>query len=214
MQTVAMNPGSLEPVTIEEVKTYARVASGSVEDDLIGTLIGSARAQCEEFARIAIAPREWRTSYRVPVYSGYGMGLGGSWHDPENVIKGLTVPRAPVISVDSLQWVLNKGPQFSQNVPEDEWVFDETSRRIHWVGDFDRPPENAKALLVTYQAGYPAEEVEEGDPQVCIAPDPIKTAVMIQAAHMYENRASEKKVMMPQQVVELLRGFWQSASVA
>lgn len=211
MQTVAMHPGSLEPVTLEEAKTYARVASGDLENDLIKTLIGSARAQCEEYARIAISPREWRTSYRVPTYSGYGMGLGGNWHDPENVVKGLTVPRTPVIEIKEFFWRTRDG---QQDIPQEAYRFDPETRRILWVEDFTKPPAKATSLVVVYDAGYPAEEVAEGEPTVCVAPDPLKTAVLIQTAHMYENRASEKKVMMPNQVVELLRGFWQSASVA
>lgn len=211
MQTTALNPGSLEPLTVDELKTYARVASGDIEDALIQTLIGSARAQCEEFARIAISPRQWQTSYRVPTYSGYGMGLGGNWHDPENVVKGLTVPRAPVQSVDVFEWRTHSG---LETVDPNVWVFDPSDLRIRWLERFELPPSEAFSLLVTYTAGYPPDNEDPQLATICVAPDPIKTAVMIQATHMYENRASENEVMMPKQVVELLRGFWRSASIA
>lgn len=209
MQTVALNPGSLEPVTVDEVKTYARVASGDLENALIATLIGSARKQCEEYARIAISPRGWVTSYRVPTYSGYGMGLGGNWHDPENVIKGVTIPRRPVQQVTAFYWKLQDG---REDIASDQYMYDEHTRKLNWVGDFVAPPAKAVSLVVEYDAGYPAEDADPAT--ICIAPDDLKTAIMIQATHMYENRASESKVMLPPQVVELLRGYWQSASIA
>lgn len=212
MQTVAMNPGSLEPVTVDEVKTYARVASGDIEDFLIQTLIGSARRQCEEYARIAISPREWCTSYRVPTYSGYGMGLGGNWHDPEKVVEGVTISRAPVIEITSFYWKLRDGTQ--RVITADEYLYDEQTRKLHWREKFNAPPTSAVSLVAVYTAGYPADNEDLEQATVCLAPDDIKTAVMIQATHMYENRASESKVMLPNQVVELLRGYWQSASIA
>lgn len=209
MQTRELNPGALEPVTLEEAKQYARVASQNLEDGLIRGLISAARRHCEEYARISISPRQWVTSYRAPTYRSLGMGLGGSWQDPEGVVRGMTIPRPPLVSLDALEWVTPTG-----KVAATDYVLDADARRVRWTKPFDQVmiPDNALSLTATYTAGYPAEDGET--PQVCIAPPEIHTAMLVMTAHLYENRASEKKIMMPYQVMELLRGHWQSASVA
>jgi uncharacterized phiE125 gp8 family phage protein len=46
-----------EPVTPAEVKAYAKIDTGSVDDTIIGYLITTARQQCEDFTGVSIIPR-------------------------------------------------------------------------------------------------------------------------------------------------------------
>jgi hypothetical protein len=207
MKTTALNPGSLEPVTVAELKDFARVASGDLEDALLATLISSSRRQCEEYARISISPRTWQTTYRLPVYVDLGMGLGGSWRDPENVIAGSRVPRGPVLSFTSFQWVLP-----GELVDVEGYTFNPYLQRIMWNTSWPGVESGAQALVATYEAGFaPVDDGGNPSTTLCDAPAEIKQAVMIVAAHHYEHRAEEKNLFMPVQAQELLRGWWHPA---
>lgn len=207
MRTQAITYGVLEPISVQDVKDYARIASGNLEDGLIQSLIGAARKQCEEFARMSISPREWRTTFRLPSYTRYGFGLGGSWHDPENVISGFTLPRGPILEFMELNWGTHTG-----TVAAKGYAYIESSQKVVWTEEYPHPPTGAVSLIASYKAGFAPNEAKH--PTMCLAPDDVRLAVTILASHLYENRAMEGQEIMPSRVQQLLRGWWSSISVA
>lgn len=209
MKTQNIADGTIEPVTLPEAKEYARVLTGALEDTVVMGMIRSARRAAEEFARISIVQRQWVTTYRAPKVISIGYGLGDSWHDPDGVVGGgLVLPRRPVVSLDSLKWRFRGGTE--ADAPAH--FFDIDDGKVHWAEPYTRADETWTALVATYTAGFAV--TGEGADQITQAPWEIKQAILVAVAHYYETRSLGKSTALPPSSRELLRGWWQSASVA
>jgi len=95
-----------EPVTLDDIKVYARIDS-SDEDALIATLISSAREAAEKHMRRALMTQTWRLTVDLPC-DGWGNALpAGTYNLPISVLSGdlpdeFDLPYAPLQSITSV----------------------------------------------------------------------------------------------------------------
>lgn len=211
MRTQPLTHGTLEPVTVAEAKAFARVQSGDIEDAKFAAMITAARRACEEYARFSIVQRQWTTVYRAPKFNSFGMGLGGSWIDPDNIVEYASVPRRPVVSIDSLEWRFYDYEPLVLTTTRD-YTYDPDDNKLFWKAGRLEVPKGVANLVVTYTAGFAPEEAQE--PTRTDAPDEIRMAVLQTVQHYYENREQATMNKIPAIARQHLHGWWQSASVS
>ncbi len=85
-----------EPVTLEEVKTYLRIVSDQ-EDDLLRTIISSARASVENITGRALLKQRWRMQLTPPYPPSFPLVKSKTGE----VI--VTLPFPPLLGVDSVK---------------------------------------------------------------------------------------------------------------
>lgn len=203
MRTVMLSPGTNEPVTVDEAKLYVRVTSGNLEDDLFTRLIAAARRNLEEFARISIVRRAWRTTINCPTYSSFGMGLPTTVRDLDRLRHGFRLPRRPAHEIIAVKYHDRSG----EVVPIDEsaFTFNVDAGYCYWKDGVMPIPQTGHVMTVEYSAGY-ANAAE--------TPQEIKMAILTCVADYYENRAQEKSEGVPAAAQYMMRGHWQSATMA
>jgi len=205
MRTRPLTNGTLEPVTLDELKPWMRISSGDIEDANLKTILAAARRACEEFGRMSISPRQWLTIYRVPRYSGNALVKTFTVTDPDNVTKRLTLRRRPAISVETIEFKTRDASEYATP----DHTLDLAEGTIVWHKDLYLADANLSSIQVTYTAGFPANA--ESEPTHCVADENVKLAVMETALHFYEDRGLDDTMSIPQKAMDLLRGYWQPA---
>jgi uncharacterized phiE125 gp8 family phage protein len=157
-------PPTAEPVTVEEAKAHLRL-EGNAEDSYVQTLIQAARQHVEETC--------WRglvTQTLEGVLSGF----------PDDALE---LPRGRLASVDSVTYVDTAG--VLQTLPSSEYQVDTTSEPGRLLPAYGRSWPSTRrqwdAVRVRYTVGWPVAEV----------PAPIRQAVLLLVANMYEHRTPE-----------------------
>lgn len=152
----------LEPATLQEVKTHARVVH-TQEDVYIESLIRSARDYAEMFTRRAIITQTW------------ALTLPGFPHF-------ITLPSPPLQSVSSIQYVDQDGN--TQTLSTDVYDVDTTVEPGRVVLKFNQSwpstRDDIAAVTVTYVAGYGLLRTD--------VPDSYRHAIKFLAAHWFELR--------------------------
>ena len=171
-----------EPVTLGELKAFARIDGGE-EDALLAGLLTAAIESAELYLRRALITQTLRLSLDLPASSNnwtpgyFEMPVGELYASLPGV---LTLWRGPVQSITSVVTYSNDNapstfdPSGYQLI-NDMLVLNPTA---YWPGNL----RYAGACDVTYVAGY-------GDTSTSV-PQPIKTAVLMTAAALYESRGS------------------------
>lgn len=153
---------TVEPATLQEVKTHARVTHAE-EDSYIETLISAARDYCETFTNRAVITQTWALT--LPGFP--------SW---------FCLQKAPLQSVSSIKYVDQDGA--TQTVSTDVYDVDTTvepGRVVLKTGQsWPSTGESIAAVTVTYVAGY-------GDARTDVPPS-FRLAVKILSAHWFELR--------------------------
>ncbi len=154
---------SVEPVTVSEFKTYARV-DGTDDDVLIESLVEAARDYAEEYQSRQLITATWTQTF-------------DAFPDEE-----ILLARSPAQSVSSITYVDTAGT--SQTWSSDYYDV-ETSGEVGRVqpayGEvFPTTRDQMEAVTVTFVAGY-------GDATTDV-PESTKTAIKILALHWYESR--------------------------
>src|SRR5262245_53830344 len=139
-----------EPVTLEEAKQYLKVEYPD-DDNLITSLIRSAREHCEKITRRSFISTTWTTNLdRFP----------GSWNfykpaypEQENLIF---LTKSPVQEVTSIDYIASDGS--SQTMESSAYVLDNISEPARISPSYGRTWPVARwqpsAVAVTYVAGY------------------------------------------------------------
>lgn len=171
-----------EPVTVSELKTHLRIDSAT-EDTYLGTLIQTAREDCEQFQNRSYITQTWELT------------LDG-W--PKFPIK---LPRPELVSVTSVKYYDTADTETTYSTDN---YFVDTSSEVGRIGlnyNITLPsttlrPQNA--VIIQYVAGYGgASDV----------PQRIKHAILMLAGHYYENRETVSLVdlkQIPMGVMSLL----------
>ena len=128
MQETLIQAATQEPVSLAMAKQYLRVTH-SLEDEIIGTMISSARKLCEDVCRISISPQRWKVTYRLPRLDGDAFGLTNRIVDPERIKDRCSLPRIPAVSVNGVSVLGRNGRSF--NLPT--YSFDPDTSSLAWT---------------------------------------------------------------------------------
>jgi len=179
---------ALEPVSVSEAKDYLRVDS-AVEDPVVASLILAARLHIEGALDIAMVTQSW------------SLFLDG-WPEDGRV----SIPLGPLKSVDSVK--VYDAEDTAQTVSPETYVVDLSALRPRLVRQagavWPTPGRAANGIEIALTAGY-------GDTTDKV-PQPIRQAVLMLAAHWYEQREPvvfEKPDELPHGVADLLKPYRQ-----
>ena len=155
---------SVEPITVSEVKTFARI-DGSDEDTLIGTFITAARQACEQFLRRAILEQTIRCKFDF-------------WPD-----YPIELPRPPVISITQVGTVDESGTVTVYDASSYYLITDDMVPRLA-IRQTSNVPQNSDrdyaGYIIDYKAGYGSTAAS--------VPEQIKTGLKLWTTDIYENR--------------------------
>lgn len=163
MSTNLDTPPDVEPVLLHDAKSWLRVELTD-DDDLIGSLIESARIRAESATGRAFISQTW--DLKLDAFS-----------------DSIPLPFPPVQSVASINYVDTDGANqsFTDFILTDckGIAYVEPAYGFTWPGTRDQ----RDAVTIQFIAGYGDSGME--------VPEPIKSAIKTMVADMYENRESE-----------------------
>jgi uncharacterized phiE125 gp8 family phage protein len=169
--TLAIAAPAAEPMTLAEAKTALGVhSSNATHDDLLTSLIGAARAWCENYTRRVFVPRA--LTMRMDCFPGV-----------------ILLPRPPFVALSALEYVDGDGA--TQAVGASLYQVDAyaSPARIALVHGATWPiPKIAElnAVTVTWQAGYAATVSPDADDLASGVPEAIKNAILLLTQHWYD----------------------------
>lgn len=198
-----ITPPASEPLTLAQIKTFCRIYE-TWEDDLVGSLLTTARAMVEEYlGRVLVTQTLLATFKLQPHYIpytgmagygpwgwGFGSGMGHGLFD-----GSLEIPRAPVQSLTSVTLRGHDGTNtvISNAAYNLDIELDPARFRILW----HEVQENFPTVILPIQhvqiefiAGYGGSEYNEA------IPNPILQAIYLLTNYLYERRGDE--VQMPE----------------
>jgi len=188
MPLVLTSAPALEPVSVSEAKDYLRVDT-AIEDPVVASLILAARLHIEGALDIAMVTQSWSLFLDC-------------WPEEGRV----SIPLGPLKSVDSMK--VYDADDAAQTVSPETYVVDLSSLRpclVRQAGTvWPRPGRAANGIEIALTAGY-----GEAPDKV---PQPIRQAVLMLAAHWYEQREPvvfEKPDELPHGVADLLKPYRQ-----
>jgi hypothetical protein len=223
MKVTALARGDIEAVPLSELKEFCRLSSGDIEDASLRRMLRSARTACENWARIAISPRAFRSTFDLPEWKN--SGLRRSLIDHDDVIEFVRL-RGPVISVEEVTLLSRLGikipaPPYGVFATENRLVWDRPQGEILATTGIDlisyRPDvmfdPNSFLLQVDYTAGYPdiTDTTKPDAEKLCDAPDDIVEAICLAVADVYENRGTNDTATtrsLPARSRALLKPYW------
>ncbi len=172
-------PPAAEPVSLVEIKAHCRVDI-SDDDALLGGLIVAARQHVESLTRRQLINATWRLS--LDAFPGVTRHVGG-W--PRSAAEGadIRLPRPRLQSVTSITYLDAAGAAQTLSPSSYTVSGDEEPGRIALAPGSDWPDTQAdriNAVQITYVSGYGADASS--------VPQALKQAVLLLAAHWYENR--------------------------
>jgi uncharacterized phiE125 gp8 family phage protein len=165
-------PPAEDVLTLAEVKAHLRVDDDD-EDDLIAGLIATATAQLDGRDGLlgrALATQTWRLTL-----DAFPCEIG--------------VPLPPLLAVDAITYLDADGAE--QTLPEDQYQViglggtDPVRIRPVYGQTWPSTRCQPEAVSVQFTAGYVDAEAS---PAELAVPDPIRTAMLLHVAHLYEHR--------------------------
>ena len=181
MPAILITPPAAEPILLAEAKAHLRVVHAE-EDQLISTLINSARRIVEARSGLLLIDQVW-TSFL------------DDWPD-SGVIE---LPLSPVSSIAS---VATYGEDdIAAAVDPAHYYADTASRppRLLLRGSrvWARPGRIANGIAITVTAGF--------GPAAADVPQPLRQAILILIAHWFEHRGTENPPPLPLTLDALIR---------
>ena len=196
MQNIAITTQPiLEPVTVTETKQFMRVDIAD-DDDLISDLIVTARQLCEEYTRrkfisttVTLSLDGFPSSENDVWWNGVRDGALSQFYGFARCIK---LPFAPVSSVAS---ITTYNPANTPAVLSSSAYRLDTGGNVMLNDDALWPTDlrNRDAVRIAYVAGYGAS--------ASLVPSPIKHAIKLTAAAMYDDRSC---VTLPAGAMQML----------
>jgi uncharacterized phiE125 gp8 family phage protein len=186
MASILLAGPELEPVTLAETKHFLRVEHDD-DDDVIGGLIGGARAHLEAQTRRALITQNWRVIRDV-------------W--PETGCVSL-LP-APVQTLDAARIYRADGTTLALGLGGFVLDTSEAPARVSFIHDMPTAPgRRAAGIEIDFTCGY-------GDTAASV-PEPLRLAIRLLATHWYENRGivatSGKVLVLPHTVAALIAPY-------
>ncbi len=180
-----VTPPAGEPVALAEARAFLRV-SGTEDDTMIGTFLSAARARVEEAAGRALMPQTWRMSADV---------------DEGKVRMGFRVfalKPAPYLSFVEARVALHDGT--SRVIGTQDVRIDADGGHV-WLRPGDLNGARMwRPIEIVWVAGYPSADA---------VPDPLKAAMLLLAAAMWERRDSvgAPVAALPEEVAGLIAPY-------
>lgn len=165
MSVTRIVPPAKLPVSVEEQKAFLRIAEDyTAEDAVVAACLASATAIAEQITGRALITQTWRATFDA---------------FPDSALE---LPRLPVQSIASLTYAGADGVAQTVDAADYALVRDDWRARIvrGYGVTWATPRAQYDAVTVTWVAGY-------GDDPADV-PEPLRTAIMMMAAHMFENR--------------------------
>ena len=195
-----ITPAIAEPVTLGEAKLWAKIDTTD-EDALCASLLTAAIEAAEQYTRRALINRTIKYTIDAPG-SYWAENLpDGVYNLPISVLSG-QLPESiklPVEPARSITNVVTYGTANAASVyASDNYFLDTGSSRLvlnetaFWPSDIRR----RAACEITYVAGYGATSAS--------VPAPIKTAILMHFAKMYDSRTA---CSMPESCEKLLMQY-------
>lgn len=187
MRTELVIGPAIEPVTLDEAKAQLRVNTTD-DDDYITSLIAVAREDCEMYVGRAFLPQTWDFIIDTfPVWGGFAnrwvrdQGAHSTVFFPGSVIVPIEIPRPPLISITSVQYINPNSGALVTLDPSLYKVATGTPGRIAPVfgQTWPVPRFEMDAVQIRFVAGY-------ASPSLLSAR--AKQAIKLLLAHYYENR--------------------------
>ena len=172
MQLTLTTAPTAEPITLAEAKAHLRVTHSN-DDTYINSLIAASRQTLEQIMNRVFISQTWTEYFDEFPVEGCAIELS----------------RPPLISITSIQYydesdVLQTWSNTKYTVDTDSYKGRVYPTRLESYPSARLYP---KSVIVTYVAGYQdsaASPVDLADN----VPEPIKQALLILIAHLYENR--------------------------
>jgi uncharacterized phiE125 gp8 family phage protein len=163
-----------KPVTIEELKAHCRI-DGSDEDAPLGIFLDSAIEFVSQRTGLALAPATYR-------------------NDSSDWWNCLFLCVAPVREITSISYLDENGASVAIDPNLYRWERTDEGAKIEFLSSFIRPSvaaERSDAVQVEFDAGFddPAA-TGSGDDPALVLPSRAKQAILLIAAHWYQNRES------------------------
>jgi uncharacterized phiE125 gp8 family phage protein len=181
-----------EPVTLTDAKAHCRI-DNDYDDTLLDTYVSSARILAEQYMNRALFTQQWQFNITTtppptatPLVPQSLLVFPLNW--PPLARAPLELPRAPLVSVDSVQW----GPIYNMQ-PADPADYDvnllvEPGYVAVKPQLLPRIPQTA--MSINYTAGW-----SDSDPAA--VPATLRHAIMILTAWFYECRGDVEMSAMP-----------------
>ena len=169
-----IDPPCCEPINLLELCVFLKLPTDYQEQELLKSLIKTARQAVEAFTARALIHQSWRFQSSLT----YGLALSDnvylSGHRSRG-LKGLELPRSPFIQ-------LMGKPKYVDNYGEHEisnYRLDAAGRvaKMHFG---HLPTDFYGTLQVDFIAGYGSKPED--------VPEPLRHGVLMMAADLYENR--------------------------
>jgi len=160
MRRTLISPPAVEPVLLDEAKAFLRLDHAH-EDDLIRALVAAARLTVEVETRSVLIEQVWRASFP-------------DWPDGP-----LALPVMPVIAVTRIRGLDAAGA--ASDLPLAGFDIDVTAGTVA-IRPGAGPFVPAASYEIDYRAGY--------GPTGADVPAGLRQAILMLAAHWYENRSA------------------------
>ena len=187
MMLVEVTHVSQAALPVDQFKEHLRLGTGFTDDNLQDGLL-------ENHLRAALAAIEARTG-KVLIARDFRWDVG-QWRD----LNGQVLPVSPVTDIASVLLIDSSGAE--QPVDPDRWFLEADQHRpaIRPIGGTLPAVPNGGAVRIQLTAGY-------GQDWADLPPD-LAQAVIILAAHYYQNRfAAHEHTGMPEVVRALIEGY-------
>ncbi len=185
-----------EPVSLEEAKSFLRI-DHDVENELINTLIQSARVSIESYTSRSLLRQKWMLTINC------GFALAKSDQKYLSGIKskgvaGIEFPRSPFIELTSLPaLIVNHDEKDIENFRVDE---SGSTAKIHFGDNTLVNSCTSGSIKLEFIAGYDSETL----------PAPLKQAVLLILSHLYNNRPAVNdnvSMLIDNSVVTLIKPY-------
>ena len=168
MRLQLVTPPTIQPVTVDELKTHC-VIDHSLDDDYLSDVLDTAREQVEADTGRALVEQTWQ--------------LLGSAFPAE-----INVPKPPLVAVSSITYIDTDGEEQTLDAADYQVVTTTVGARIKPAAGACWPavqPGHYNGVVVEFVAGY---VVADGETTVGAIPHRARQALLILAADLAENR--------------------------
>lgn len=161
---------TFEPLTLQTLKNHLRIQHSLEDTHLRDVIIPGVRAAVERYTRRALVKQKWKMT--LSEFPGY--------------IEPIELPTPPLQTVDEFAYYDAGGVKRTLLAQQYQLEKDDEGARLHPVVGGSWPDTQAwrsAAVEVSFTCGYMDTSAADGK----LPPD-IRSALLLWAAHMYENR--------------------------
>jgi hypothetical protein len=186
-----VTPPESEPVVLSDAKNWAKVDTDD-DDSVITSLITAARMAAEEYMRRTLITTTYKLTHDLHGNDFYNSLPAGTYDLPIMALYGgmprdVELPKGSIQSISGVTcYLLDNSTQVFDS---SNYYLDTAGNRLVLNFGVIWPPNMRPraAVEITYVAGY-------GDDATDV-PQPIRTALMIHIASMYEQRGQTQDAM-------------------